>query len=218
MSFFEVLSIPKLKSVILGFFCVKLTRYALMLWLPMYFKNELNFDLSTAGMLATTFEIGGALGSPFTGALVDRFFGGRKYFATCCFLFLSAGFLYIFVISGGMGILVNSFLMIAVGIFSCGPDSIITGPITLDLSEASGKKNVQATVAGTINGLGGLGSVFQGPLVGYIYSLWGWLGVMYSIVGLTFFAGVLLVPVSLGDKGVDQYDSVSMVDDSRERP
>eukprot|EP01135_Chromosphaera_perkinsii_P007851 Nk52_evm43s1020 gene=Nk52_evmTU43s1020 len=200
VSFMEVLDIPNLKSVVVSFFCVKLTRYALMLWLPMYFKEELHYSLGEAGMMATTFEIGGAIGSPFTGVLVDRLFAGQKYYATSVFLLLSGGFLWLFTLTGGMGFFVNTILMICVGIFSCGPDSLITGPITLDLAEASGSKNSQATVAGTINGLGGLGSVFQGPLIGIVTSVFAWKGALNVIVALTVGSGVLLFPIAARER------------------
>ena len=52
--------------------CVKLVRYCLYMWLPMYLHEALKYSKAQAGMLSTTFEIGGVLGSALIGVFINR--------------------------------------------------------------------------------------------------------------------------------------------------
>ncbi|KJE92737.1 hypothetical protein CAOG_03647 [Capsaspora owczarzaki ATCC 30864] len=193
ITLWEAIKIPTFVNVCTAFFSVKLVRYCLLMWLPMYFLKHLNFDIATAGVMSTTFELGGAIGTPFIGLLSDRVFHGKKLATTFWSQTLSGVFLVFFIAVTPYSRFLGSICMGLVGVFSTGPDMMITGPIATELGEYQGR-NVQASVAGFINGLGGIGAVIQGPLIGGIADFFGWSGVLMFIMVLSFFAAACLLP------------------------
>lgn len=71
-----VLNVCRLENVpelLIAVICVKLVRYCLYMWLPMYLHEALNYSKAQAGMLSTTFEIGGVLGSALIGVFINRY-------------------------------------------------------------------------------------------------------------------------------------------------
>jgi sugar phosphate permease len=195
----EAFAIPNMINVTFAFFCLKLVRYVLVLWLPMYFSS-IGYSIKVAGMLAITFEIGNTIGTACMGALIDKIFKGRKikfvFAATACMCMILCTFVASTSATAGMkqttyDAYLSGILMFVAGL--CEPGFVITGTISADLGEYGGR-NVQASLAGIINGLGGLGSVVQGPLVGLIADVWNWNGVFYIITSLCAVAAIALLP------------------------
>ena len=72
LSFTEVLRLNLVPELVVTVICVKLVRYCLYMWLPMYLHEALNYSKVQAGMLSTTFEIGGVLGSALIGLFINK--------------------------------------------------------------------------------------------------------------------------------------------------
>jgi sugar phosphate permease len=72
LSFSEVIRLNLVPELVVTVICVKLVRYCLYMWLPMYLHEALKYSKSQAGMLSTTFEIGGVLGSALIGVFINR--------------------------------------------------------------------------------------------------------------------------------------------------
>ena len=68
-----------------------------------------------------------------------------------CFIVivLSAVSLMLFIITSTWGLMYNLTLTLLIGMFNCGPTSILTGSIPARIGE---KVNAQATVSGVVNG------------------------------------------------------------------
>ena len=68
----EVCRLKKVPELLVAVICVKFVRYCLYMWLPMYLHEALKYSKAQAGMLSTTFEIGGVLGSALIGVFINR--------------------------------------------------------------------------------------------------------------------------------------------------
>jgi len=135
------------------------------------------------------FEIGGILGSATTGYCLKRFFSNKSLLGSTVGTLLSAFALVFFIATANMGILVNSVVMIAVGFLNCGPDIILVSSVPTELGEMDGR-NAASAVIGFVNGIGSIGSFIEGPIIGWISDVYGWSGMFYSMILLSFAGAV----------------------------
>ncbi|XP_072025555.1 glucose-6-phosphate exchanger SLC37A2-like [Amphiura filiformis] len=180
----QLWAIPMLKEVCMSTFCVKIVRYCMYMWLPMYLYQQLHYDKQKAGMLSTSFEIGGVLGSATLGIAINRYFHGRQVLGTAMVILLSAFAFLFFHLTSSWGDYINVTWMLLAGVFNCGVDPILSGSLAAELGERNGY-NAQGSVSGIINGFGSLGTVLQGPIVGAIAENYGWPGMLYTMIALS---------------------------------
>ncbi|KAK3103726.1 hypothetical protein FSP39_021400 [Pinctada imbricata] len=173
-----------LPEVAVAVFCLKVVRYCMYMWLPMYLLNQLKYTKGQAGMFSTMFEIGGVLGSAAIGIVIDRYFKGRSLTGTGYSICLSAVSLLLFNVTSSWGLIVNSVFLFLAGAFNCGPDSILGGSIPAELGEMDGRNAAAATV-GLVNGFGSVGTFLEGPIIGLVSDLYGWSGMFYLMIGLS---------------------------------
>lgn len=69
----ELWKIPMVPEVAVTVFCLKVVRYCMYMWLPMYLLQHLKYSKTNAGMFSTMFEIGGIIGSASIGYVLKRF-------------------------------------------------------------------------------------------------------------------------------------------------
>ena len=98
---------------------------------------------------------------------------------------LSAFGLIVFVATSGSGLFINSLVMIVVGILNCGPDIILCGSFPAELGEMDGR-NAASAVIGFVNGFGSIGTFIEGPIIGWISDNFGWSGMFYSMILISF--------------------------------
>jgi OPA family glycerol-3-phosphate transporter-like MFS transporter 1/2 len=60
-------------EVAITIFCLKVVRYCIYMWLPMYLLQHLNYSKQNAGMFSTMFEIGGIFGSASIGYVLKKY-------------------------------------------------------------------------------------------------------------------------------------------------
>ena len=133
LSLHEMWSLPMVKEVSATYFCVNIMRYAVTMWLPMFFLAVCGYSKETSGWLSMAFEVGAFLGTPGLAILSDNFLGGRKMFATQLALIFSAASLGLFYITSGWGHFFNFVFLIMAGFASGGTDMLLTGSLAVDL-------------------------------------------------------------------------------------
>jgi sugar phosphate permease len=74
MSMRELWKIPMVPEVAITVFCLKVVRYCMYMWLPMYLLQQLKYSKTNAGMFSTMFEIGGIIGSASIGFVLKKYF------------------------------------------------------------------------------------------------------------------------------------------------
>jgi len=71
----------------------------------------------------------------------------------------------------------------------CGPDIILVSSVPTELGEMDGR-NAASAVIGFVNGIGSIGSFIEGPIIGWISDVYGWSGMFYSMILLSFAGAV----------------------------
>lgn len=186
LTWLQLLKIPMLPEVAIAMFCLKVVRYCMYMWLPMYLLQRLHYSPTASGMLATIFEIGGVGGSAGIGYVIDKSFKGRTLFGIGLSVLFSTLSLMMFSYTCEWGWTFNVTFMCLAGIFNCGPDTLLGGAIPAELGEQDGK-NAAASAVGLVNGFGSVGTCLEGPVIGWISGRYGWSGMFYIMIGVSFF-------------------------------
>jgi len=177
-----------------SYFCIKLIRYSLLLWLPFYLETALGYARDSAGYFSTSFEIGGVFGTIGLGLLSDRLrHVPRSIFAAVSLVGLS-GALYVYVEVGASSHLYNFLGMALVGALLFGPDALLSGAAAQD----AGGAYAAALAAGVVNGLGSIGGVMQELVTRTVSERWGWSALFHVFLGLALLAALSLVPTFRG--------------------
>eukprot|EP00095_Tigriopus_kingsejongensis_P000235 snap_masked-scaffold55_size446313-processed-gene-3.4 protein:Tk00235 transcript:snap_masked-scaffold55_size446313-processed-gene-3.4-mRNA-1 annotation:"glycerol-3-phosphate transporter 5-like" len=191
VSFTYLWNIPAVPDITVAVFCLKFVRYCMHMWLPMYLIEHLNYSSTAGGMFSTMFDVGGILGGPVLGLLVDHFTKNEPLWGIYLMLMLGTVAFILIGLIASWGTFYCSILLLLVGASNCGPDSLLTGSVTMTVGEKYGKHS-GAGVTSLVNGLGSIGAIVEGPVIGLISYYVGWQGVMGLMVALTFF-GMLAV-------------------------
>jgi MFS transporter, OPA family, solute carrier family 37 (glycerol-3-phosphate transporter), member 1/2 len=166
-------------------FCLKLVRYSVYMWLPMYLLQQLNYSKENAGYFSTMFEIGGIVGSSLVGWILRKFFNNKTLLGSSVQAFLSSFVLIAFVMTSEYGLFINSLLMFIIGFLECSADIILCGSFPSELGEMDGR-NAASAIVGFVNGFGTIGTFIQGPTVGYIVDKYGWQSMFYVYIVILF--------------------------------
>ncbi|GAB6029431.1 hypothetical protein CHUAL_005191 [Chamberlinius hualienensis] len=184
ISFVDLLRIPAVLAVALSVLCLKTVRYCMFMWLPMYLYEKNKFSKPEAGLFSTLFEVGGMIGSVTIGFVIDKYFKKNTLLGTAVSAFLSAITLAFFFMANSSGTLFSALFLMLSGALSCGPDVMLGSSIAMELGEMN-SLNAGFSVIGLINGLGSIGTFLEGPLFGYIISIWDWDGMAVSVIVLS---------------------------------
>lgn len=184
MSIMEVCRLPMVKDIAASVFCLKVVRYAIYLWLPLYLKQELQYSKSDAGLFSTMFDIGGVAGSATIGYVLKRFFNNESCLGASVETLFSAGTLLIFLAFAQSGVTINSILMILTGALNCGADIILCSSVPIEIGEMDGR-NAGSAVIGFVNGVGSIGTFLEGPVIGWIVAKYGWSAMFTCMIALS---------------------------------
>ena len=127
LSFCNVLLLPNMLNVGGAYFCIKLVRYIFLGWLPFYLTEVLKYGAADAVLLASIFDVAGAVGSIACGFISDKIFGGRSIVVLIPMCFFTAYFATIYPHAASYGRYYNMAIMAGVGLCVAGPDSVLGG-------------------------------------------------------------------------------------------
>lgn len=181
-------------TVGIAYFCFKFVRYALDSWTPLLLEQTFGTETEAAGYRSAVFDLAGFFGVVFGGIMTDRFFRGSRTIVTFCMtvgMLLAVIFLWNF---GGISIGLFVIGLGLVGFMLAGPDSLLSGVGSIDISSKRGA----VVAAAIINGIGSLGPVVQEQVIGAIKSSAGEGGGMQAVLALLVgvsAAGVVMVGV-----------------------
>ncbi|XP_076053433.1 uncharacterized protein LOC143032475 [Oratosquilla oratoria] len=182
--------LPTVPELSVCMFCIKMVRYTIMMWLPLFLLRSLDYSKAQAGIFSTMFEIGGVIGSASAGLVIDHLFHGRILLGCSVAVFCSAVCMVIFIMTSSWGLLVNSTLLFLAGAFNCGPDVMLVGSVPVQIGNRYGSS--ATAIVGVSNGMGSLGTVLEGPMVGILTSLFGW-NAMFPFMVLLTLVGAMAV-------------------------
>lgn len=183
-----VLRTPRVWLLGASYFFMKLTRYALLFWLPYYGKTALDYTRAEAVGVSLAFQVGGVVGSVGMGVVSDRWLRGRRIPMGIASLLVLAVVLSTYGWASRESMVLNFVWLSLIGITLFGPDSIVCGAAAQDL----GGKAAAAAAAGIINGIGSIGPVFGLEFWNGYSDKHGW-DAAFLLLGLGSLAAAVLV-------------------------
>jgi sugar phosphate permease len=186
----RLLRSPLIWSYGVSYFCLKLIRYSLLLWLPYYLEKVLHYEKVLAANVSNAFEIGGIVGTILIGLLSDRLRHIPRAIIAAVALLGLAGSFYLYPIIGSTGVAANFLGLALIGFMLFGPDSLISGAAAQD----AGGPGAAALAAGLINGIGSIGAIAQEAVTRGVSARWGWDGLFHVFLALSLISVGCLVP------------------------
>jgi sugar phosphate permease len=186
----RLLKNPLTYALGISYFGLKLMRYGFLFWLPYYLNVSLGYGKSEAAFVSIAFELGGVIFVVLAGLIADRLLGRRRIMvaAACSLLLFFA--LYAYREFGTYNVITNIAILMLVGGFLFGADTLISGASAQDL----GGPHAAALACGLINGIGSLGAVAQSVTLLPIKNTWGWDGVFVLFQAMAVLAFLALLP------------------------
>jgi sugar phosphate permease len=152
------------------YFFLKITRYSLLFWMPLYLVQRMQYSESQAGYTSSLFELVGFSGALIAGYVSDRLMNGRRYPVGATMLFLLAAALLMHPVFARLGPVAMGCSISLLGILVYGPDLLMSGPASID---AVSPRHA-ARAAGIVNGIGSLGQLISAYVVAVIVTRFGW--------------------------------------------
>lgn len=170
------------------YFLLKLTRYAILFWAPLYLVEHLELDAVSAGMAASWYDFVGFFGAVFAGYVSDRLFQARRFPVASLMLLGLAVVCYFEPVLVRWGPYGPALAMSLLGFMTYGPDTLMTGAGAIDI----GTPRRAATAAGVINGMGSCGQLLSPFVVFHMEKNYGWDSIFYLFVGCSLLGALLL--------------------------
>jgi sugar phosphate permease len=177
----------------IGYFCMNSVRYAFMNWTVQYMTDFHGQNIKGSAFMAVALPLIGSLGAVSAGWASDRLFHKRRAPVCALMLFgLSGVCLAFLAIPEGDWLLATALLGLA-GFLVYGPDMLMSGAATVDLSHPK----AAAAATGFTMCLGATGAIFSGAGVGALKdSMQGrWDAVFVVLAGLAVVSALLMVSI-----------------------
>jgi sugar phosphate permease len=171
------------------YFFLKITRYSLLFWLPLYLVQRMQYSEQWAGYTSSLFELVGFSGALIAGYVSDRLMNGRRYPVGSVMLFGLAAVLLAHPFIGRLGPVPMAISISLLGILIYGPDLLMSATASID---AVGPEQA-ARAAGIVNGVGSLGQLISAYVVAIVVSRFGWDRLFTFFVVCSVAAGGLLL-------------------------
>ena len=173
-----VLTAP-LVAIAAMYFCVKLTRYSFLFWLPLYMTERLRYAPAHAGYASSAFELVGFGGVLLAGYASERWTRGARFPVAAVMLIGLAVMCLAYPSLSRAGLWSNLAAISLIGAFTFGPDALMAGVGT----QEAAPPGATARAAGFVNGVGSIGQVFSPYLVALVSNHFGWEALFASLSG-----------------------------------
>jgi sugar phosphate permease len=182
---------PALWMVSVSYFFLELCRYALMFWLPLYLVERLKYSLQVSGYVSSLYDLAGIIGAVLAGYISDRLLQSRRAPISAIMLF---GLGIVMVCQPSLtqyGLVGVAIAISLAGVFSYGPDTLLSGVCVQDIGEGKSA----ATACGLVEGIGHMGSLFSPYVVVYVSGHYGWDRVFLIFAVAAILSGMVLLPM-----------------------
>jgi sugar phosphate permease len=185
-SWFAIAGTQEIQLLACVYFFLKMTRYALLFWLPIYLLEIHPETRQISLTSASLFETAGLLGNIGAAYLVQR--TGNTYRVCAAMLFLAAFTLLLQPVVPILGSAASSGFIILGGIAIYGPDMLLTSVAVLRAVPAS----EVGRATGIVNGAGAFGQTLSPLLVLGIARQFGWNSIFNLLALSSFLAAAIL--------------------------
>jgi len=190
-------TVPGVKSTCVAYFLVKLTRYCLMFWLPLFLVKAAGYQVHNAARISALLDLGGVLGSVVAGLVADRLFHGAMISTCAPFAMATSVSLIILALAYDKGpSFKNALLLFSAGFFVAAPDGVLGGAAAKNIADYNANEDpkLPAAVSGFINGCGSIGAIVQGIGTAALVDTAGWSALFFCLAALMGLASITLTP------------------------
>lgn len=139
------------------------------MWLPFFVSTQIGLSGLAMGALTSSFSAGGIIGSVTAGRITDKI--GSRTLIIVPMLILAVPIFGLFRLGSSDSYWIFFILTPICGFLVNGANNLISSAVAADLAENDKVKEDQealATVAGIIDGTGGIGAAIGQPIVRYM--------------------------------------------------
>ena len=181
----EILSNRSIQVISAAYFFLKMTRYTLLFWLPLYLTSSLGYTQHSAEHFASYFELLGFLGPLLAAWVLQHWFGERRMMLAAGMLFALAFVCLLHPVLAGSGDLGTVVSIALMGTLIYGADVLLSALAVLNTMPVS----LHGRAAGFVNGIGSIGQTFSPFLVTIFVLRWGWTSLFNLFVFFALVAG-----------------------------
>jgi sugar phosphate permease len=189
-----VLTAPLL-AIAAMYFCVKMTRYAFLFWLPLYMTEALQYTPQQAGYASSVYELIGFIGVLAAGYLSDHAGKGKRFGVSAVMMGVLALLCVAYPYLSGSGWMWNVAMIAAIGAVTFGPDTLMAGAAVQDAVPPEST----ASAAGFVNGVGSSGQILSPYVVSLLSGWFGW-HTLFAVLGAASLVGALALATQWKDR------------------
>jgi len=181
----EILANRRIQVISAVYFFLKMTRYTLLFWLPLYLTSSLGYTQHSADHFASYFELLGFVGPLAAAWALTHWFAERRMILGSGMLFALAFVCLLHPLLAGAGDLGTGVSIALMGILIYGADVLISAMAVLDAVPV----HLHGRAAGFVNGIGSIGQTLSPFLVTIFVLHWGWTKLFDLFVFFALVAG-----------------------------
>eukprot|EP00347_Sterkiella_histriomuscorum_P010684 403375320 len=186
LNFFTAWLVPRVFLYSATLFCAKLAVYSMLLQLPSFLKQELNYSDQQRANVSTCFDSGAIFGSIILGYLSDKIYSKRSpvtFLGIICASAISFTITYTY-----QNLFIGIYFMIfLLGFFISGLCNMINASVAADLGKQPSLSNnpkALCTVASVVDGSGALGSAIGSLIIGATKKQFGWRDGFWLVISI----------------------------------
>jgi sugar phosphate permease len=183
----EILANRDIRTISITYFFLKMTRYTLLFWLPLYLTSSMGESQHSADHIASYLELLGFLGPLAAGYAVQRWFGERRIALGASMLFALAFVCLLHPLLAASGWFGMACSISMIGILIYGADVLLSAMAVLEAVP----DELHGRAAGFVNGIGSVGQMLSPFLVTVFVSRLGWTKLFDLFVCFSLVAGVI---------------------------
>jgi sugar phosphate permease len=181
----QILTNRRIQVISIVYFFLKMTRYTLLFWLPLYLTSSLGYTQHSADHFASYFELFGFLGPLVAAYAVRRWLGERRMVLGAGMLFALAFICLLHPVLAGSGWFGTAVSISLMGILIYGADVLMSAMAVLDAVP----EQLHGRAAGFVNGIGSIGQTLSPFLVTIFVLHFGWTKLFDLFVFFALVAG-----------------------------
>jgi sugar phosphate permease len=185
-----VLSNSNIRTIAAMYFFLKMTRYALLFWLPIYLVQTSHLSNNRAETSRTLFELFGFVGALFAVRVSTRYCNSRRYPVAAMLLF-GLGFLAILQpLIANLGWWASAVSVCLMGLLVYGVDALMVSVAVLESVPLACSSRAIAAV----NGAGSIGQMIAPLLVTWFAHQYGWENIFNLFLVTSLIAAAIVAP------------------------
>lgn len=176
------------QSVAAMYFFLKMTRYALLFWLPLYLVQQMHYSDTLAGLTSSLFALLGFVGAVLASHVSNRHFSQRRYPVGALMLFALAFMAMLEPLISTLGWWASAISISILGILVYGTDSLMVSTCVLE----SVQYEESARAVAMVNGTGSVGQMLSPLLAVSFAHRYGWNNLFNFFMATALVSGLIL--------------------------